>query len=171
MTSYQGGEGGQPVLRAAQPDGVGIDTGGVGRQLLRELRGEHGGLLRPRGQRRQLGVVRTRGLEHAAGERQLLQGVRRVAGVVTGEGLLRLRRRGAQVVGVGQPLDLGSQGLRLAGFRSDGLDLGQPEPEQLGLAGALPGLGGQLCSVSRTSRHCAHSERNRSRAASTGSPA
>jgi hypothetical protein len=49
-----------------------------------------------------------------------------------------------QVVGVGEPLDLGGQGGVLARRRRDALDLGDAEPEQLGLARPLRRLGAQL---------------------------
>jgi hypothetical protein len=49
-----------------------------------------------------------------------------------------------QVVGVGEPFDLGRQGGVLARRRRDALDLGDAEPEQLGLAHPLRRLGAQL---------------------------
>ena len=86
-----------------------------------------------------------RRLEGPPGEGQLLQGISTLcASVVARERLLRLGRRGAQVVGVGQSLDLGSQGQVLTRSRRDRLDLVQPQPEQLGLAAAFVRLGSEL---------------------------
>ena len=65
-------------------------------------------------------------------------------GLVPGQGLLGDRCRAPQVVGVGQSLDLREQRRTLPRLRGGGLDLSQPQAQQLGVAQPLSRRPAQL---------------------------
>ena len=134
---HQRRQGRQPLLGHRKPCRVGVHPRGVGGEVTGDVGGEEGRFGHPDGQRAEHGVVGGRRLERPAGRGEQLQGVDPVAGLLAGQRRLRAGRRGPQVVGVGQPLDLGLEGGAFAPQRRDRLDLGEPEPEQLGLAQPL----------------------------------
>ena len=145
VAPHQGGEHGDAVLGDRQADRVGVDRGEVGRELARDIGQQVARLLEPGLEAGQLGVVPGGGLQRPAGGDDQLQRVARLGGrLVTGEGDLGDGCRRPQVVGVGEALDLGDQRRALPLLRGRGLDLGQSEPEQLGLPHPLGGLTAQL---------------------------
>lgn len=73
---------------------------------------------------------------------------RRVDGLgvlgVARERAVRERGGGGERLGVAEPLGLGGEFDVLPGARGDGLDLGEPEAQQIGLLDPLAGPGGDL---------------------------
>ena len=124
------GDGGEPDRVALHPGGVRRDVGGdVGQQV--------GDLGQPVGQLGGLGVVLADALEQGACGRGGGQGVGLLP--VRGQGLPGLLGRGAEGVGEPEPGLLPRQRLVLARLGADRLDLGEPEPQLVGLPGPVPG--------------------------------
>ena len=124
-----------PLGDRGQPGGVGLHPRGVGRHVGRHVGEQVADLGDPVGQRGDLRVVLAHALERAAGGGH---GAQRVGGLLVRRERLAGGLGGrAQRVGETEPRLLGRQRLLLAALRVDGLDLLEPEPQHVGLAGAF----------------------------------
>ena len=140
----QGGEVRPAALRRIEPEGVGLQV----LQVAGEVRGCVGqqvpGLGDPGGERGERGIVRTLVLEQPPRLVDRADGRGRLVDLSADEGGVGAVRGRAQVLGVGEPLDLLGQCDVLAGLRLHALDLRQAEPQQLGLTGPVAGAVHQL---------------------------
>ena len=114
-----------------QPGRVGLEPRGVRRDVGCDVGEQVGDLCQPVGELAGLGVVVADAVEVAAGRRRRGEGVGLV--LVAGERLAGLLGGVAELVGEAEAGLLGRQGGVLARLGLDGLDLAQPEPEQVGL--------------------------------------
>ena len=133
---------GPPLVDVLQPGRVGVQRRQVGRQLGGDVRDQRRRLLQPGGQLAQRRVGAGLPLQGASGGAEQCRGVRRLVGRLrpAGHALLGQLRRGAQPLGVLQPLRLGLELVVLAGLRVDPGDLVEAEPQQVGLLVALAGV-------------------------------
>ena len=130
---------------SARRAGVGVEVGDVAGQLPGDV-GDHGdGVGEVLGQQDQRRGRRSRRAPAAAMARAAVASCGQVvpaevAGHVADERHPRLVGRGAQRVGVAEPLGLGVEGVVLAGLGRDGLDLLESVPEHVGGLGQLARL-------------------------------
>ena len=129
------GEGGATLRHRREPGRVGLEPGGVRRDVRGGVGEQVGHLGEPVGELPGLRIVVPDALEQRPGGGR---GAQRVGTpLLAGQGLAGLLGRGAQGVGVAEPGLLRRELDVLPGLRGGGLDLADAEPEQVGLPGTL----------------------------------
>ena len=142
----QSAECGPALLHHRQPSGIGVDAVQVGGQVGAEIGRQVGDFGRPPTQGRELRIVALLGGQGSACVGQEARSPSPCAGarvVDTHQRVVGAAGRGAERVGMGQPLVLGAQVLIFAGARVEPLELVQAAAEHVDLDRAVAGQLGE----------------------------
>ena len=146
VLAHQPPDRGTSLLHDREPGRVGLDAGGVGREVGPGVGEQVADLTQSLGQRRERRVVRAGLLECGPGVGDQAGRVRRTvdrAGRVAEQRRVRPVGSQPQRVGVGEAILLGGQIEVLTVLRVDGGHLVEAEAQQIGLLRAFAGAGGQ----------------------------